>query len=116
MNNNTIIKPMNIDWKNIDKINDGAFEVYKKCVEADPTLMDRLIEPMQWLFNQKTMRIAWIKYKTDIESNMGMYGTYMINNEFGRYMQYMYDSYPEADYNALYMAELFLNDEISENM
>lgn len=85
-----------------DKRNDELKKIKKKlniiynvaCAyykEAKNNICDEdtcLIDPVVWISNQDMMREIWENFKNDCIGEM------LINNSFGTYMQFMYDSYP----------------------
>jgi hypothetical protein len=53
-----------------------------------------LPDPSVWILNQNKMRESWEKYSNTTNEKMGIFGAVMLDNSFGRYMKFMYESYP----------------------
>ena len=76
-----------------------ADELHQKALDDH---CDGLLNPTSWIYNQNTMRPAWEKYRKKYEydekdtqavQNMKRL---MLNNSFGRYMNFMYENWPSG--------------------
>lgn len=72
--------------------NQKATELYQKAKEEMGGEGKDLLDPKTWLYNKNKMRNAWENFKKENES-LGPFGQILINNSFGRYMDFMYNSY-----------------------
>ena len=70
-----------------------ANELYEECL-ADACVY--VIDPVKWLWHQTKMRKSWEDYKSVMNKNPEIIRHVMMNNSLSRYMDYMYDTYPEG--------------------
>jgi hypothetical protein len=89
---------------NYNEILEHANELYLKSKKVDCNSID----PMTWIYNQNKLRNSWEKF-IEKSDNLGIYKPILMDNEFSKYMKFMYDSFPSG-YGDL------IKDTIAENM
>lgn len=70
-------------------ISQKFYEDAKNEIEPDQELPN----PTNWIYNQNKMRGAWDNMRKEFAQNK-LLKEMMLNNSFGRYMEFMYNSYP----------------------
>ena len=92
---------MRIIMRNNANIADRLYQ--NACKEIQDSNSEQLPNPVEWLYNQDSLRESWISYKDMmmlVSPSHELHNT-MINNAFGKYMQFMYDTYPPNFGNSL---------------
>lgn len=92
-NNKTENKLFKQYKKDMNQKADIANKLYKKAL-SESIENKNLLDPVQWIFNQDKMRKAWEDYLLILNDKPSAFKNIMINNSFGSYMQFMYDTYP----------------------
>ena len=78
-----------------------ATEMYNICIKE---INNQVVDPIFWIYNQEKMRLSWEQYIDSLENVSGFMKETMLNNNFAKYMQYMYDKYPPGYGNAIHKA------------
>lgn len=72
----------------------------KYCKDAIEQGCTEIVDPTKWLRNQSSMRKSWEEYKKAFSNSSNneqkVFNKTLLNNEFARYMNFMYDNYPEG--------------------
>ena len=72
---------------------DYADDLYKICCNGGFQNL-QLPNPVTWIYNQNKMRNYWETYISTLTHEPLFVQDLMINNNFGNYMNYMYNTYP----------------------
>jgi hypothetical protein len=73
-------------------MNNVSKELYNKCL-TDPGC-ENLVDPVNWIYNQDKMRTMWEMYKPTYKDQSNLFKMCIANNNFSKYMDFMYDTYP----------------------
>jgi hypothetical protein len=93
-----------METNNYNEILDQANELYIKSKTVDCNSID----PVTWIINQEKLRKSWETFE-EKSNNLGIYKPIIMDNEFSKYMKFMYDSFP-AGYGD------FIKKHVTENM
>ena len=85
---------------NFGELLDKAKELHIKSKTFDCNGVD----PVNWIYNQDKLRKSWEIFNKKAE-NMGPFKDAFINNDWYKYMQFMYDSFP-AGYGDLIQQQI----------
>jgi hypothetical protein len=94
--------------KNYDELLNEANELYLKSKVIDGNSID----PITWICNQNKLRSSWEMF-VEKSNNLGVYKPIIMENEFSKYMKFMYDSFP-AGYCDIINKNIIENNEIKK--
>ena len=89
---------------NYNELLEHANALYMKSKTVDC----KSIDPVTWIYNQDKLRNTWEKF-TEKSNDLGIYTPILLDNEFSKYMKFMYDSFPPGFGN-------LIKETISSNM
>ena len=94
--------------KNYEEILNEANELYLKSKTIDCNSID----PVTWIVNQNKLRNSWELF-VEKSDNLGIFKPVIMDNDFSKYMKFMYDSFP-AGYCDIIKKAITNNIEIKE--
>lgn len=85
--------------KKLELIHNISLKYYEEA-KNDLYGNQELVDPVLWLHNQDKMRKSWEEFKNK-SKNDDLFCQILVNNKFSKYMDFMYDNYPENFSNTL---------------